>query len=130
MLSNTHLLATFIVLSHAGSANAFANPSAASTSSFALHFAPRRNPYLVPSNSSQLERQSKLYAQRDENSEELTTVGSLEYYQGFLNRPVNEEPSERVTGDAVMGPILKFAGGAALILVVLTAAFLASNGII
>eukprot|EP00984_Skeletonema_dohrnii_P020392 scaffold9914_cov80-Skeletonema_dohrnii-CCMP3373.AAC.3 len=42
---------------------------------------------------------------------ELTTVGSKEYYQGFLNRSPSEEPIERVTGDAVFGPTLKFAGG-------------------
>eukprot|EP00985_Skeletonema_marinoi_P015795 scaffold8265_cov172-Skeletonema_marinoi.AAC.4 len=46
-----------------------------------------------------------------DNEDELTTVGSKEYYQGFLNRSPSEEPIERVTGDAVLGPTLKFAGG-------------------
>ncbi|KAL7529826.1 hypothetical protein ACHAXR_003176 [Thalassiosira sp. AJA248-18] len=64
------------------------------------------------------------------DSSEVTAVGSTEYYQGFITRSVNEEPNERVTGDAVLGPTLKFAGGISLILVVLTAAFLVSNGII
>mmetsp|Transcript_37354 Transcript_37354/g.80615 ORF Transcript_37354/g.80615 Transcript_37354/m.80615 type:complete len:168 (+) Transcript_37354:68-571(+) len=59
-----------------------------------------------------------------------TKVGSSEYYQGFLTRSVDEEPVERVTGDAVLGPTLKFAGGISLILVVLTATFLVSNGIV
>ena len=65
-----------------------------------------------------------------QSDDEMTTVGSSEYYQGFISRSVNEEPTERVTGDAVLGPTFKFVGGFALILVVLTAAFLASNGII
>mmetsp|Transcript_11777 Transcript_11777/g.28899 ORF Transcript_11777/g.28899 Transcript_11777/m.28899 type:complete len:139 (+) Transcript_11777:15-431(+) len=67
----------------------------------------------------------------DDDDDDLTTkVGSSEYYRGFVDRSLNEEPVERVTGDAILGPTLKFAGGAALILVALTVAFLASNGII
>mmetsp|Transcript_34469 Transcript_34469/g.51662 ORF Transcript_34469/g.51662 Transcript_34469/m.51662 type:complete len:136 (+) Transcript_34469:136-543(+) len=63
-----------------------------------------------------------------DNEDELTTVGSKEYYQGFLNRSPSEEPIERVTGDAVLGPTLKFAGGVSLILVGLVLVFLGSNG--
>ena len=64
------------------------------------------------------------------NDEKMTKLGSSEYYQGFLLRSMNEEPRERVTGDSILGPTLKFAGGVTLILVILTAVFLSSNGII
>ena len=64
------------------------------------------------------------------DNETTTTVGSKEYYQGFFTRSPNEEPVERVTGDAVLGPTLKFAGGVSLILVGLVFVFLASNGLL
>mmetsp|Transcript_34259 Transcript_34259/g.65258 ORF Transcript_34259/g.65258 Transcript_34259/m.65258 type:complete len:147 (-) Transcript_34259:22-462(-) len=73
-------------------------------------------------------RHSKLDG-NDDAADVTTEVGSSEYYRGFLTRSVDEEPIERVTGDAVLGPTLKFAGGISLLLVVLTAAFLVSNGI-
>ncbi|EJK59377.1 hypothetical protein THAOC_20418 [Thalassiosira oceanica] len=66
----------------------------------------------------------------DSKTDSKTTVGSSEYYQGFISRSVDEEPAERVTGDAVLGPTLKFAGGVSLGLIALTVAFLASNGLI
>ena len=59
----------------------------------------------------------------------ITKVGSSEYYQGFWSRSVIEN-QERVTGDAVLGPTLKLAGGISLILIGLIGAFLVSNGII
>lgn len=59
-----------------------------------------------------------------------TTVGSSTYYQGFITRPVNDEPAERVTGNAILGPTFKFVGIMTIIIVGLTAAFLMSNGII
>ena len=65
-----------------------------------------------------------------QQQDELTTVGSKEYYQGFLNRSPSEEPIERVTGDAVLGPTLKFAGGVSLLLVGLVLVFLGSNGLL
>ena len=63
----------------------------------------------------------------DDNT--VTKVGSSEYYQGFWSRSVIEN-QERVTGDAVLGPTLKLAGGISLILVGLIGVFLISNGII
>jgi hypothetical protein len=68
--------------------------------------------------------------QQQKNDENLTSIGSTEYYQGFLTRSPNEEPIERVTGDAILGPTLKFAGGISLILVVLVLVFLGSNGLL
>lgn len=65
-----------------------------------------------------------------QQQDELTSVGSKEYYQGFLTRSPDEEPIERVTGDAVLGPTLKFAGGVSLILVGLVFVFLVSNGLL
>lgn len=65
-----------------------------------------------------------------EQQDNLTSVGSKEYYQGFFTRSPDEEPVERVTGDAVLGPTLKFAGGVSLILVGLVFVFLVSNGLL
>jgi len=65
-----------------------------------------------------------------DNGGESVKVGSSEYYKGFVSRKVDEEPEERITGDAVLGPTLKLAGQVAVILVLLTIGFLASNGII
>ena len=65
-----------------------------------------------------------------ESNDDNVKVGSSEYYQGFLSRKVDEEPEERITGDAVLGPTLKLAGQVTVVLVLLTVGFLASNGII
>jgi hypothetical protein len=59
-----------------------------------------------------------------------TVVGSTKYYEGFFTRSINEEPIERVTGNAILGPTLKFVGIMTIIIAGLTGAFLASNGII
>ena len=66
----------------------------------------------------------------DNNKATTTVVGSTEYYQGFITRSMNEEPTERVTGDAILGPTLKFAGGISLLLILFMGVFLVSNGII
>ena len=66
----------------------------------------------------------------DNNKAITTVVGSTEYYQGFVTRSMNEEPTERVTGDAILGPTLKFAGGISLLLILFMGIFLVSNGII
>ncbi len=68
--------------------------------------------------------------ENDTQQENLTPVGSKEYYQGFLTRSPDQESVERVTGDAVLGPTLKFAGGVSLILVGLVFVFLVSNGLL
>lgn len=60
--------------------------------------------------------------------DEQVQLGSKEYYDGFLS--VNDEPVERVTGDAVLGPTFKFVGGFAAIIAILLLGFLASNGLI
>ena len=78
---------------------------------------------------------TQLYAVDDGNAgdnddDKTTTVGSSEYYQGFISRSINEEPTERVTGDAILGPTFKFAFGISLGLVALVGVFLVSNGII
>ena len=78
---------------------------------------------------------TQLYAADDDgnagdNDDKTTTVGSSEYYQGFISRSINEEPTERVTGDAILGPSLKFAFVISLGLVALVGVFLVSNGII
>jgi len=65
----------------------------------------------------------------DEGSPEVVPVGSQEYYRGFLSRNLDEDV-KRVSGESVIGPTLKFAGGAGIILVLLTIGFLSSNDII
>lgn len=72
---------------------------------------------------------TQLFQSQDEDSEKVA-VGSSEYYKGFMNRSLNEEPLERVTGDAILGPTFKFVGGFAAILALLTFGFLGSNGLI
>ena len=63
-------------------------------------------------------------------SNTTTVVGSTKYYEGFFTRSINEEPIERVTGYAILGPTLGFVGIMTIIIAGLTGAFLASNGII
>ena len=63
-------------------------------------------------------------------SNTTTVVGSTKYYEGFFTRSINEEPIERVTGNAILGPTLGFVGIMTIIIAGLTGAFLASNGII
>ena len=57
-------------------------------------------------------------------------VGSDKYYEGFFTRSLNEEPESRVTGDAILGPTIKFVSGATAILTVLFLSFMKSNGLI
>ena len=63
-------------------------------------------------------------------SNTTTVVGSTKYYEGFFTRSINEEPIERVTGTAILGPTLRFVGIMTIIIAGLTGVFLASNGII
>jgi hypothetical protein len=65
-----------------------------------------------------------------QSDDETVPVGSEDYYKGFLSRSLDEEPVERVTGDAILGPTLKFVGGFAAALVALTVGFMASNGLL
>ncbi len=68
--------------------------------------------------------------EEEDEGENLTSVGSSEYYKGFITRSAKDEPIERVTGDAILGPTLKFAGGVSFILVALVVVFLGSNGLL
>ncbi|CAB9519818.1 expressed unknown protein [Seminavis robusta] len=62
--------------------------------------------------------------------DDTVQLGTQEYYQGFVSRSLDEEPVERVTGDAVLGPTFKFVGGFAVVLVGLVLGFMASNGLL
>ena len=95
--------------------NSFASPIQHTTKKSSLNNSNRNN----------LENETTI-----EQQDDLTSVGSKEYYQGFFTRSPDEEPVERVTGDAVLGPTLKFAGGVSLILVGLVFVFLVSNGLL
>ena len=57
-------------------------------------------------------------------------VGSKEYYDGFISSGLNDEPRERVTGDAVLGPTFKFVGGFSVVILALLLGFMASNGLL
>mmetsp|Transcript_43583 Transcript_43583/g.52257 ORF Transcript_43583/g.52257 Transcript_43583/m.52257 type:complete len:170 (-) Transcript_43583:425-934(-) len=80
----------------------------------------------VDKNKSNVEVQNQ--SQNEEKS--VVQVGSKEYYSGFVNRGFNEEPVERVSGDALLFPILKFAGLCALFIGAALIAFLSSNNLL
>ena len=65
-----------------------------------------------------------------ESNEGLTTTDSEEYYAGFVKRPIVETDADRVTGDKVLGPTLKFVGLSAAFIGAFLLVFLASNGLI
>lgn len=68
--------------------------------------------------------------QEADEDEVVVELGSTEYMQGMLRRPVDAETDERVSGDKVLGPTLRLAGGVSGVLVVVVLAFLVSNGIV
>ena len=59
--------------------------------------------------------------------EEKVLIGSKEYYKGFLERPLHDESSTR--GDGI-DQALKLGSGVVVILTLLVALFLFSNGIL
>jgi hypothetical protein len=68
---------------------------------------------------------------QEEKKDVVVQLGSQEYIQGMLTRPMRkDEPTNRVTGDKVLGPTLRLAGGVVGILVILIGAFLWANDII
>jgi hypothetical protein len=69
-------------------------------------------------------------ANANDKDEEKVLVGSSEYYEGFVTRSLNEEPEERVTGDAIIGPILKGAAITSLVLGAFFLLFLKSNNLV
>jgi hypothetical protein len=72
---------------------------------------------------------TKLY--ESPNSDDKTVeLGSDEYFQGMVSRPINVEAPARVTGDQVLGPTLRLAMGVSAILLGLVGLFLFSNGIL
>ena len=70
-----------------------------------------------------------LQAGNEENNDEVK-LGSKDYYSGFVSRGLNDESEERVTGDAILLPTVKFVGGFTLIIGTLLLGFLASNGLL
>lgn len=63
-------------------------------------------------------------------SEAVVEVGSTEYYKGFVTRDMSEEPEDRVTGDAILGPTFKFVGGFSVLIGALFLFFMVSNGLL
>ena len=72
---------------------------------------------------------SQLFQQQVDESDPEVKVGSKEYYAGFLSRDL-DEAGERVAGDKVLLPTLKFAAGSAVVIGLLFFGFLSSNGLI
>jgi hypothetical protein len=61
-------------------------------------------------------------------TEEQVEVGTKEYYDGFLSSPILDETvAERGSG---LEQALKLGGGVVLVLIVLVAGFMASNGLL
>lgn len=66
--------------------------------------------------------------QPDNNDDEVVEVGTKEYYDGFISSPIQDETvAERGSG---LEQALKLAGGVVVVLVVLVAGFMASNGLL
>lgn len=66
----------------------------------------------------------------NENNKNVVALGSEEYYKGFVSRSLEEEPAERISGEALLGPTFKFVGGFAILIGVLFLGFMASNGLL
>ena len=69
------------------------------------------------------------FKDEDDGGDDEVKVGTKEYYKGFISRDL-QESEERVTGDKVLIPTLKFVGGFAFVIGLLLVGFLSSNGII
>lgn len=70
-----------------------------------------------------------LFQQQGDEGEAEVKVGSKEYYAGFLSRDL-DEAGERVAGDKVLLPTLKFAAGSAVVIGIFLYGFMSSNGLI
>ena len=64
-----------------------------------------------------------------ERTDEVVEVGSKEYFAGMLERGIEGEPVERVSGDKILGPTFKFVGGFAIALLALFLGFMSANGL-
>ena len=73
---------------------------------------------------------AKISTDDEKEEDDVVKLGSKEYYSGFLSRDSIDEPEERVTGDAVLIPTLKFAAIFSVSIGVLVLAFLISNNLI
>jgi hypothetical protein len=88
------------------------------------------NGFIQPANRLAFTSIRRLYQAGQQDEEERVAVGSKEYYEGFVKRGLNEEPTERVTGDALLTPILKFAASSAALIGAFFFLFLKANDII
>ena len=64
-----------------------------------------------------------------ERTDEVVEVGSKAYFAGMLERDIEGEPVERVSGDKILGPTFKFVGGFSIALLVLFLGFMSANGL-
>lgn len=70
---------------------------------------------------------SKMDAEEETSTVE---VGSKEYYSGFVSRGLVEPDEDRVTGDAILGPTVKFVGVFSVLIGTLFLFFMVSNGLL
>lgn len=75
-------------------------------------------------------RHKKFETSLQAEDEEKYKVGSTEYIQGMLSRPIDQESAERVSGDKLLGPTIKLAAQVSLVLILLTLGFFYSNGML
>jgi hypothetical protein len=56
--------------------------------------------------------------------------GSKDYVEGLFSSSIRDEPVERVTGDAILGPTFKVVGVFSILLIALFLGFMAANGLL
>lgn len=71
----------------------------------------------------------KHFAKPEDEENKVVKEKSKEYYEGLVSSSL-EEPEERVTGDAVLKPTVKFAGSVTVLIAALLLVFLISNGLL
>jgi hypothetical protein len=75
------------------------------------------------------EHKSSKHFAKPKDKDDVVKVGSKEYYDGFVSRDLVEE-EDRVTGDALLGPTVKFVGSVSVLIAALLLVFLLSNGLL
>lgn len=72
----------------------------------------------------------KLAAKPSNDSENKVKEGSKEYYEGMMSSSLTNEDPDRVTGDAILKPTVKFVGSVSVLVAALLLVFLISNGLL
>jgi hypothetical protein len=72
----------------------------------------------------------KLAAKPNDDSKDKVKENSKEYYEGMLSSSLTSEDPDRVTGDAILKPTVKFVGSVSVLIAALLLVFLISNGLL